>query len=45
MNELVNYEGVFRTAPATPGLLINGLNLGLADVLILFGLSGGVLCF
>ena len=23
MNELINYEAVYRTAPATPGLLIN----------------------
>ena len=22
MNELINYKGVYRTAPATPGLLI-----------------------
>ena len=27
MNESVNYEAVCRTAPATPGLLINSLNL------------------
>ena len=25
MNQLVNYEGVYRTAPATPGLLISVL--------------------
>ena len=27
LNELINVEAVYRTAPATPGLLINCLNL------------------
>ena len=26
MNESINYEGVYRTAPATPGLLIKKLS-------------------
>ena len=26
MNDLVNYEAVYRTAPATPGLLISDHN-------------------